>query len=304
MGSPHLPRRAFTLIELLVVIAIIAVLIGMLIPAVQNVREAANQQQCKHNLKQIGLAFHVHHDSRRTLPDGGATPWPGNLVGACSCSLHGGPTDSSKGLGWAYQILPELEQGNISRDKTAGPSLVPIAVYYCPSRRGTTFHAVSRHPLMDYCGVTPAVTIGNLHHFNHGSSWEVPAGAIYSGAIVRKGASGSIKLHAIVDGTANTVLVAEKRLQPSKYQTGDWHDNVGWVDGWDQDTMRFGGLAPAQDGEGADLENGFQVGSAHANGFNVVFCDGSVRTLQYTIQPLLFNSLSDRRDGTPGQFFD
>jgi prepilin-type N-terminal cleavage/methylation domain-containing protein/prepilin-type processing-associated H-X9-DG protein len=292
-------RRAFTLIELLVVIAIIAVLVGLLLPAVQQVRESAARAQCMNNLKQIGLAMHLFHDSHRVLPDGGATPWPADR-NTCMCGImRGAPIDYTKGLGWAYQILPYLEQGNIKLENLTPTTIPAVPIYNCPSRRGPTFHITTLQPLIDYCAVTPADAPGTWDQYAYGSSWIVPTGIAYKGAIIRRGTlGGPVPLTGILDGTSNTLLITEKRLQPSLYNTGDWHDNVGWMDGWAPTAVRYGGFAPARDASvDDDWQFAMQVGSAHPGGFNVLFCDGSVRAVSYDIQPVYFNALSDRRDG-------
>jgi prepilin-type N-terminal cleavage/methylation domain-containing protein len=125
-------RRAFTLVELLVAIAIIATLLGLLLPAVQKVREAAARLQCANNCKQLALACHSYHDANGHLPSGG---WGWLWLG--DPSRGAGPRQPG---GWAYQVLPFVEQDNLWRSlatdqgQVAANQIPAPAVFRCPSR--------------------------------------------------------------------------------------------------------------------------------------------------------------------------
>src|SRR5438105_15674120 len=125
MRTRRFTRPAFTLIELLVVIAIIAILIGLLLPAVQKVREAAARVQCGNNLKQIGIACHAHESVYRLLPDSGGGWWLPR-----SKTAGGTPqVTPNQDWGWAYQLLPYIEQNNVwslPNDTDAAAAVIKI----------------------------------------------------------------------------------------------------------------------------------------------------------------------------------
>lgn len=153
-------RRAFTLVELLVVIAIIGILVALLLPAVQQAREAARRIQCVNQVRQMGLATLNLEAAVGHFPTGGIEPWP-----AIACYADGGKAFGSdkQGLSWAFQILPYFEESAI-HNLASTDSIVtsPVGQYFCPSRRGSTYNDKTRGPgnspggwLMDYAALTP-----------------------------------------------------------------------------------------------------------------------------------------------------
>jgi len=285
-------RRGFTLIELLVVIAIIAILIGLLLPAVQKVREAGARLKCQNNLKQIGIAVHSYHDARGCMPPGGFNPWHSYMS-------------------WPYHILPYIEQDNIFRVGANGNSgtaqLQVVSIYACPSRRAPQQNAAQANRcLMDYAALTTGSSLGST---NEGDLWGYPGqdiwgdgwiGTQYGGVIVRGGdrngtwVGNKVTMVSITDGTSSTIMISEKQLDRRYYASGDWHDDAGWGDGWDPDVIRFAGLPPIQDTNGV---SGYRVGSAHSNGVNCLFADGSVKMIGYSVNQTTFHSLATRAGG-------
>ena len=200
----YVRRRGFTLIELLVVMGIMMVLIAMLLPAIQMVREAANVAQCGSQLRQIGVAFHSHHDDQRAFPTGG-------LWWYCSRTMSGSmPADyRTQTWGWAYQILPYLEHEHVWRHPDPGTAAgTAIPIYFCPSVRGPTVfnygqsEPVGPRAMIDFAG--NGGTFGSfLSVTSSGNSLDGPLGptTAYSGRVVT--------LRTITDGTSNTLLVGE-----------------------------------------------------------------------------------------------
>ena len=329
-------RRGFTLVELLVVIAIIGILVALLLPAVQQAREAARRTQCKNNLRNFGLAIANFESARRLFPTGGTIPWA-EIDDYVTGNKANGPL--KQGLGWAFQILPYMEENAVSNITTQEDlQQNEISLYFCPSRRSSTRHPDTGISLLDYAAAQPWKTrLQDPDNFDtmieHVGAFQgcipcsstLPSAALsrgpfpptYLGVVVRvdwqplsslpgggrhNGFTKKVTHRKIKDGTSKTFIISEKRLKPSQYQTGEQWDDRGWADGWDWDTIRSTMFPPLKDDDDPDRpyqKFGRSFGSAHSSGINAVFVDASVRTINYDVDLEMFNRLANRSDGEP-----
>ena len=287
-------RIGFTLIELLVVIAVIAVLIGLLVPAVQQVRETANRVTCANNLKQIGTAFLSHEFTHHKSPDSGGGWWLGRSKSASGAPL----TAPNQDWGWAYQILPYIEQNNVwSNPNDTEVAAAIIKLYFCPSRRS----AVGLAGIQS--GMPPGPR-GAIDYAGNGGTgpFIFPDGFPWlnqNGVVIPRVGPDHVSLSDSPDGASNTLLVGERNFTRAREeQSWQWDENNGYIDGWDWDTIRWGYEAPAPDRHD-DSYYDRRFGSSHPAGVQFVFADGSVRMIYYSISLTTFQRLCNRKDGLP-----
>jgi prepilin-type N-terminal cleavage/methylation domain-containing protein/prepilin-type processing-associated H-X9-DG protein len=283
MSTPRDRRSAFTLIELLVVIAIIAILIGLLLPAVQKIREAANRMKCANNLKQQALALHNYHDVNGSLPPAYKAP------------------GFTPGWGWSSYIMPFVEQDNLYSQMRvdnlifgggANPAQVlpnhPLAinklsVFRCPSDP-----APDRNPLRLTFGMSNYRAVAGPKTYPFFFVDQDMGGVMFQNS--------QIRLTDITDGTSQTLVVGECIFDE---KTGKraciWAGMTGLRDGsiWISDVMWWVDEATAQVNGTAPQA----FSSRHGNGAQFVFGDGSVRLFRTGTDPNIIRWLAGRDDG-------
>ncbi len=268
-------RDGFTLVELLVVIAIIGILIGMLLPAVQQVREAARRCVCSNNMAQLGLAMHNYEFGMEHLP-AGVTDNGGAPILTQEIGQH---------VGFLVELLPFIEQPGIYKNFDA--SLGTYAVANAPAREMqiSTYNCPSFRFQINSTITAGVSNYAGCHHDSEAQIDKDNNGVLFLNS--------KIRYVDIADGSSNTIMLGE--FLPTE-------DSLGWASGTRSSLRNTGAIIDTKDWEllnsvpePVTAVGGF--GSSHPGGFNVCLADGSVRTLSNSFDTVVFTHLGNREDG-------
>lgn len=307
-------RAAFTLVEMLVVISIIGILVSLLLPAVQSVRESARLVQCRNHLKQIALACLNYETSFRQMPGyaGEPQPWFSDLGQNRRQNLK------LTGANWISQVLPFMEQqavydqiadSNVGSVEIADEQIQsaiqsPVATFYCPTRRSGR-----DYPLDSFYQQRFGPSAARTDYALNGGAVEVN---VDDRRLIEKVLEGIWVLGSLTeqqeirDGTSHSYLVGEKAMDVNHYETGMDFGDRSPLSGWNETRtsshsyVRYAARAPKQDSAGSCLAC-HDFGSAHFAGWNVAMADGSVHLLSYTQDLEIHRALASIKEGDIAQ---